>query len=69
MIWKDEAFAGWKKWASIYEQESESFHLLQNISQQFYLMNIVDNDYISGNLNEVLTQFVVKHNTEIKAIL
>ena len=25
MIWKDEAFSSWLRWASIYEPESESF--------------------------------------------
>ena len=50
MIWKDEAFSSWSKWAQIYEAESESFQLLQRIHDTFYLMNIVDNDYIEGNL-------------------
>lgn len=51
MIWKNEAFAGWKRWAAIYEKDSSSHKTLTYIHDSFYLMNIVDNDYISSNLN------------------
>jgi len=51
LIWKDEAFGLWMNdWASIYKQESASFKILQEIYETYYLVNIVDNDYIDGNM-------------------
>jgi len=51
LIWKDEAFGLWMNdWASIYEQESASFKILQEIYKTYYLVNIVDNDYVDGNM-------------------
>jgi len=51
LIWKDEAFGLWMNdWASIYKQESASFKILREIYETYYLVNIVDNDYIDGNM-------------------
>lgn len=45
-MWKDEAFAIWlNEWAALYPKDSDSFKLLSNIHENFYLMNVVDNDY------------------------
>jgi len=44
--WKDEAFCLWlSKWASIYE-EGESKQLISSIYNNYYLVNIVDNNFI-----------------------
>lgn len=61
MIWKNEAFAGWKKWASIYETDSSSHKVLNYIHDSFYLMNIVDNDYIASNLNQIIYEFLLQN--------
>ncbi len=51
LIWKDEAFSLWMNdWASIYEQESASFKILKEIYETYYLVNIVDNDYVDGDM-------------------
>jgi len=51
VAWKDEAFSLWMvEWASIYPTGSESRALLENIQNTWYLMNIVDNNFMSGNL-------------------
>lgn len=51
LVWKDEAFALWKvHWQSIYQAGTPSWDLLQNIHDTFYLVNIVDNDYINGDI-------------------
>ena len=51
LIWKDEAFGLWMNdWASIYEQESASFKILKEIYETYYLVNIVDNDYVDGDM-------------------
>ncbi|XP_065656577.1 methylenetetrahydrofolate reductase (NADPH) [Hydra vulgaris] len=49
-FWKDEAFSLWiEKWQSLYEPESFSAKIIQSIYNDFYLVNLVDNDYIKGN--------------------
>eukprot|EP00462_Mataza_sp_D1_P013659 CAMPEP_0175152618 /NCGR_PEP_ID=MMETSP0087-20121206/19218_1 /TAXON_ID=136419 /ORGANISM="Unknown Unknown, Strain D1" /LENGTH=553 /DNA_ID=CAMNT_0016439079 /DNA_START=223 /DNA_END=1884 /DNA_ORIENTATION=+ len=51
MVWKDECFALWKsQWQQIYEPHSPSFRLIQEIHDSFYLVNMVDNDYINGDI-------------------
>ena len=53
LIWKDEAFGLWMNdWASIYDQRSESFKILQEIYETYYLVNIVDNNYLDGGMME-----------------
>jgi methylenetetrahydrofolate reductase (NADPH) len=37
-------------WASIYEEKSASFKLLKEIYETYYLVNIVDNNYVDSNL-------------------
>ena len=51
LIWKDEAFSLWMNdWASIYKVKSESYKLIKEIYDTYYLVNIVDNDYVDGDL-------------------
>ena len=51
LIWKDEAFGLWiNDWASIYNQKSDSYNLLHQIHDSYYLVNIVDNDFIDGDM-------------------
>ena len=50
-IWKDEAFALWKsQWASCYEKNSDSYNVLESVRNEWWLVNIVDNDYINGDI-------------------
>lgn len=45
-VWKDEAFSLWtESWAKIYPENSFSKELLTDISNTYYLVNLVDNDY------------------------
>jgi len=58
LIWKDEAFSLWMNdWASIYEAKSRSYKLLKEIYDTYYLVNIVDNDYVDGNLMQQMLIF------------
>jgi len=42
---QDEAFALWlERWASLYEEGSESHDLIHDIHDTFFLVNLVDND-------------------------
>ncbi|XP_042201696.1 methylenetetrahydrofolate reductase [Callorhinchus milii] len=46
MYWKDEAFALWiERWAKLYPEESPSRQIIQNIHDNYYLVNLVDNDF------------------------
>ncbi len=52
LIWKNEALQNFQKiWASIYEDDKESIEFLSKCTSELYLMNIVDNDYVDGDLN------------------
>ena len=51
LIWKDEAFGLWiNDWAIIYNKKSSSYKLLHQIHDSYYLVNIVDNDFINGDM-------------------
>lgn len=52
MAWKDEAFALWlSQWASKLPAENTSGkEALQKIRDTYFLVSIVDNDFISGNI-------------------
>ncbi|HJM69956.1 MAG TPA: hypothetical protein QGF08_03635, partial [Candidatus Marinimicrobia bacterium] len=51
LIWKDEAFSLWMNdWASIYEAKSESYELIKEIYDTYYLVNVVDNDFVDGDI-------------------
>jgi methylenetetrahydrofolate reductase (NADPH) len=48
-VWKDEAFAIWRdEWAALYEQGSASRKLLEEIADTWWLVSVVDNDYVEG---------------------
>ncbi|KAI6653208.1 hypothetical protein LOD99_3733 [Oopsacas minuta] len=50
MIWKDEAFDLWDKmWASLYPVGSTSRDIIATLQNTYYLVNLVDNDYVKGN--------------------
>jgi methylenetetrahydrofolate reductase (NADPH) len=50
LVWKDEAFGLWKQWQMLHAAGSASNNLIQEIMNTYYLVNIVDNDYINGNI-------------------
>lgn len=53
-VWKDEAFRLWiDLWASLYDDESLSAALLHNIHDSYFLVAVVDNDFIDAHLWEV----------------
>uniref|UniRef100_W5L444 Methylenetetrahydrofolate reductase (NADPH) n=1 Tax=Astyanax mexicanus TaxID=7994 RepID=W5L444_ASTMX len=46
MYWKDEAFALWiEQWGKLYEDESPSRMIIQYIHDNYFLVNLVDNDF------------------------
>ncbi|KAK9806544.1 hypothetical protein WJX73_009540 [Symbiochloris irregularis] len=50
-VWKDEAFQLWEtEWGKLYEPESESHKVVTDIASTWFLVSVVDNDYVSGDL-------------------
>ena len=57
LIWKKDAFKLWiNEWSKIYDKESKSYKLINEIYNNYYLVFIVDNDYINGNIFEKIMQ-------------
>ncbi|KAI8081400.1 methylenetetrahydrofolate reductase-domain-containing protein [Halteromyces radiatus] len=49
MAWKDEAFELWNEWARIYDRKTTSAELILDIANNWYLINIVHNDFQDEN--------------------
>ena len=53
---QDEAFGLWtSEWGALYEKGSRSSQIIEDIANTWYLVSVVDNDYIHGNLFGLLT--------------
>ncbi|KAL8482647.1 hypothetical protein ACS0TY_025622 [Phlomoides rotata] len=51
MIWKDEAFELWSRgWAKLYPETDPSRKLVEEVKSSYYLVSLVDNDYVHGDL-------------------
>jgi len=60
-IWKDEAFALWhSQWASLYEEGSEARKIIDDIANSYYLVNIVDNNFIDSNIFSIFDELLNK---------
>lgn len=56
MIVQDEAFGLWtSEWGALYEEGSRSRQIIEEIASTWYLVSVVDNDYVKGNLFGLLT--------------
>ncbi len=50
---QDEAFQLWKsEWGSLYEKDSTSRKVIDQVASSYFLVSVVDNDFINGNLFE-----------------
>jgi methylenetetrahydrofolate reductase (NADPH) len=70
MIWKNEALQAFvETWARIYqsskgkdgtviEADEESILFLKECRDTFYLVNIVDNNYVDGDLSGIVGKFI-----------
>jgi methylenetetrahydrofolate reductase (NADPH) len=59
LVWKDEAFALWEtQWGNGYPEGSVSRNLIKEIHDTYFLINIVDNNYISGNLFAIFDKII-----------
>lgn len=54
LAWKNEAFNVWTDvWAQLYEEDSESRKILGEMKEKLLLVNVVDNDFVAGDIFEV----------------
>ena len=54
MVLQDEAFHLWtEEWGSVYEEGSASRELLKKVADTWFLVSVVDNDYVNGDLFRV----------------
>jgi len=59
VAWKDEAFALWLSlWKSIYPADSESASLIQDVHDSYYLVCVVDNNFIDGDIFAVFNKIL-----------
>jgi len=55
MAWKDEAFALWNQFEEVMpEQSADGRKVVQEIKENWFLVNIVDNDFLTGDLFNTL---------------
>ena len=50
LAWKDEAFELWKEWEVLYAPDSTSREIIEDIIGNYYLVTMVDNNFVSGDL-------------------
>jgi len=55
-------------WALIYGHESESNSFLHRCYDTMYLVNVVDNDYVNGDLDKVFTEFIADNKGLIESL-
>jgi len=50
LVWAEEAFSLWTTmWLNLYEDETDSYDLIERIRDTFYLVAIIDNDFMSSD--------------------
>jgi len=68
--WKDEAFSLWPfKWGHIYDKESQSREIIDNIYNTYFLVNVVDNDFINGNMFDIFEKMFGEKIIQVKTSL
>merc|ERR1719305_2021441 len=61
MAWKDEAFELWSDWYdSLAADQAESRPTVKKCQAEWYLVNLVDNNYLSSDLFHTLVDIVNK---------
>ena len=62
-VWKDEAFSLWlSEWATLYNEESRSSELIHEIHKTYYLVNVVDHDFINGDIFDIFETINTKYS-------
>ncbi|GMN56080.1 hypothetical protein TIFTF001_025190 [Ficus carica] len=57
-VWKDEAFEIWSRgWARLYPEGDPSRKLLEEVQTSYFLVSLVDNDYVHDDIFAVFAEF------------
>lgn len=48
--------------------DDESIEYLKKCKEEFYLINIVDNDFVDGDLNKIMLDFVEQNQELINTL-
>lgn len=68
LVWKDEAFQLWStEWGSLYNEASVSAKLISSIADTWYLVSLVDNDFVGGDLFAVFGGNVASASTPVSS--
>lgn len=60
-VWKDEAFDLWlREWKTYLAPESPGRQLIDNIHDTWYLVDVVDNDFVHGDIFELFRDVIDK---------
>jgi len=63
VVWSEEAFQLWTSaWAELYDDDTESSELLYHIHDTYYLVAIIDHEYIESDLYSVFTDAMVERS-------
>ena len=66
-MWSEELFQTIKDdWMSIYDKETKTYEVLTSFHDNYFLVNIVDNDFVNGNLQEVIEKFITENTESIE---
>jgi len=66
MYWKEEAFASLTDvWGMVYGIDSDSYKLLSKIQENFFLVNVVDNDFICGDMPKLFETFMEENKESL----
>jgi methylenetetrahydrofolate reductase (NADPH) len=69
LIWKQEAFASWlDHWGIIYGMDTPQFKYLESCLNSLYLVNVVDNDFINGDLQKIFLDFIDENEDLISTL-
>lgn len=67
-IWAGELFhAIREEWMPIYDKDQKSHDVIKKIHDNYYLVNVVDNDFVKGDLEDVILRFITDNQELIHA--
>lgn len=68
LIWKNQAFNSWDDWIRIYKEDEncskDSINLLNKIKEEYYLVNIFDNDYLNPKIEKMFIEFFSEYSDD-----
>lgn len=64
LIWKDEAFQLWlDDWGVLYPEDSQSRRIIDEINRTYFLVNMVENDFVQGDIFQIFRSLNGKAST------